>query len=645
MKWVNENDLGALQNSGSFDKEWYSQQYPEVKIVGLDPLKHYLWVGKKLGREPLMNIAKKLSDSHPEYKFLPNTQALNPNSIPHYGSAFYRIVQSAQDRTKELIETEEYAVIREVFDLPYYLMRYPDIAQAENLDPIQHYISHGSREGRDPSPDFSTKHYMHRYPEVKESGVNPYYHWLTIGRREGRIAVPFTEFEGICRMFNRSPIEVQSILSWKRHDLRHRFEHGVLGEMVAKATKLEPLIAHSWKEVFTAKFPPFHSDQVVTQTVAMQRMHEEADFRPAKAVVIIPHCRLSGGARLAGHLSNALAQIFGPEELVVLRTDLDIMRFPEWFPADCRHVSLANAAEKLPLPSREKLLVEFLRSLKPSVVINLNSRLFWETMRSYGKVLSASTSLYTYFFCNDKNNLGHWSGYPLRNFYRYFDLFKGVLTDSEFLADEFRTRYLVPPAQMSKIVALKTPVSFLSPAPLPVSRIGRKPCVFWAGRFDRQKRVDLVYRIASQMPDVDFRLWGEPVLDNHAASLEKPSNVHLEGVFALLSDLPFEQCDAWLYTSEWDGVPNMLIEIATLAVPLVGSIAGGTGEILKEELTGSVYDIEDIGGYEKALRAILADPTAARERAQRLRNLVLSQHTPEVYQRDLQATLSSGKSI
>ena len=89
----------------------------------------------------------------------------------------------------------------------------------------------------------------------------------------------------------------------------------------------------------------------------------------------------------------------------------------------------------------------------------------------------------------------------------------------------------------------------------------------------------------------------------------------------------------------------MLIEIATLAVPLVGSIAGGTGEILKEELTGSVYDIEDIGGYEKALRAILADPTAARERAQRLRNLVLSQHTPEVYQRDLQATLSSGKSI
>ncbi len=46
---------------------------------------------------------------------------------------------------------------------------------------------------------------------------------------------------------------------------------------------------------------------------------------------------------------------------------------------------------------------------------------------------------------------------------------------------------------------------------------GRRPQVFWAGRWDRQKRIDLLLEVARRMPDVDFRMWGEPVL--HAGSV------------------------------------------------------------------------------------------------------------------------------
>lgn len=52
MKLVSESDVDALRNSGLFDEKWYLEQYPDVKMLGMDPLEHYLWLGKKVGRHP-----------------------------------------------------------------------------------------------------------------------------------------------------------------------------------------------------------------------------------------------------------------------------------------------------------------------------------------------------------------------------------------------------------------------------------------------------------------------------------------------------------------------------------------------------------------------------------------------------------------
>ena len=52
MNWVSNSDLEALRNSGDFDEKWYLEQYPDVKMLGMDPLEHYLWLGKKVGRHP-----------------------------------------------------------------------------------------------------------------------------------------------------------------------------------------------------------------------------------------------------------------------------------------------------------------------------------------------------------------------------------------------------------------------------------------------------------------------------------------------------------------------------------------------------------------------------------------------------------------
>ncbi|WP_133243767.1 glycosyltransferase [Sphingomonas pokkalii] len=49
---VSDENVRALRESGSFDAEWYLREYPDVAQSGVDPARHYLWLGERLGRSP-----------------------------------------------------------------------------------------------------------------------------------------------------------------------------------------------------------------------------------------------------------------------------------------------------------------------------------------------------------------------------------------------------------------------------------------------------------------------------------------------------------------------------------------------------------------------------------------------------------------
>ncbi len=74
-----------------------------------------------------------------------------------------------------------------LFDRVFYLSTYPDIA-ASGVDPLDHFLKLGWREGRNPSPDFCTSKYLKANRDVAEQGSNPLVHFLEHGQAEGRKA-------------------------------------------------------------------------------------------------------------------------------------------------------------------------------------------------------------------------------------------------------------------------------------------------------------------------------------------------------------------------------------------------------------------------------------------------------------------------
>lgn len=88
----------------------------------------------------------------------------------------------AQDREARMID-----FVREssFFDREYYLFCNPDVKKS-GIDPAQHYVTFGAKEGRNPSAQFDGRKYLSRYQDVASSGMNPLVHYLTLGRRENR---------------------------------------------------------------------------------------------------------------------------------------------------------------------------------------------------------------------------------------------------------------------------------------------------------------------------------------------------------------------------------------------------------------------------------------------------------------------------
>ena len=63
------------------------------------------------------------------------------------------------------------------FDAEFYAFQSPDVVETgQNL--LMHYIEHGAREGRDPSPSFKTLEHVARHPTLLESGLNPLLHQI-----------------------------------------------------------------------------------------------------------------------------------------------------------------------------------------------------------------------------------------------------------------------------------------------------------------------------------------------------------------------------------------------------------------------------------------------------------------------------------
>ncbi|WP_182913790.1 glycosyltransferase [Sphingobium terrigena] len=126
-RYLRDPSLWSLDPHPLFASSYYLRKNPDVAAEGVCPLRHYLEMGWREGRNP-----------HPYF--------LND----------------------------------------WYLNQNRDLLTNLAVSPLEHYLEHGWREGRAPNPLFNPQAYLDRYPDVAQAGLEPLTHYIVYGRAEKR---------------------------------------------------------------------------------------------------------------------------------------------------------------------------------------------------------------------------------------------------------------------------------------------------------------------------------------------------------------------------------------------------------------------------------------------------------------------------
>jgi glycosyltransferase involved in cell wall biosynthesis len=218
---------------------------------------------------------------------------------------------------------------------------------------------------------------------------------------------------------------------------------------------------------------------------------------------------------------------------------------------------------------------------------------------------------------------GAWAG-------RALAVADAVVVSSEALAGGVRARY---PAIADRLRVVPNLTDFERidelAAEAPVRRRDRDvPLLVAVGRLSGEKRVDLMLEAIDRVRRgrrVALWLCGTGPLEG--AVREEIERRGLGGEVAQLGfcDNPYalvRQADGYLLTSDWEGLPNGLIEAQGLGIPAVATdCAYGPREIVADGETGFLVPPGDAAALADAIERLLADPArriamgrAARER-------------------------------
>lgn len=551
----------------------------------------------------------------------------------HLGPVLDEAVLRAKQRMRVGAD-RDYDLLYENFDVLHYLLQAPRLLDEPDIDLIEHFLEHGATQRLSPNLDFSMSEYVGRYPgKVGEGRVrNPYLFWLKHGRAAGDLADPAPRINRIAHVLGLEPQHVVDLVAGRRRDLQQRFRTGKLGEMFARAAEIEPLIGAAWTEVARPRLLPISRHSVVDEILTIYHAQEAAGFRRARVVFVMDRAEWGGGRRMQDHLVDALGTHLDHDEVVVIYTDYSTEEADGRIPVGVRQIDFARIARSLSRDRAQHALTMLLRTFHADAIVNANSKMLYQAMRTYGRALTVTERLYVCFFSSERSALGWWGGWSLGYFYRMFDHIAGVITDSEHLVRELTDKYHLSEEGRERLHVFRTPVDATSIPASPESSSDpvRRSQVLWAGRWDTQQRTHIVLEVARRIPEVDFRIGGESVrIDDHVD--DAPDNVRFEGNGTGFSEPDVSDADVWLYTSGWHGVPSQLLEAAMTGIPIVGSLIGDTGEVLGEEDAWPVADLENPDAYVRAIHEVLADPAESRRRALALRERMMRERTEKEF--------------
>jgi glycosyltransferase involved in cell wall biosynthesis len=505
--------------------------------------------------------------------------------------------------------------------------------------------------------DWDEEAYLRVHPDVREavrargmkSGKD---HWRLFGRAEGRL-LPTPEQRATVRAWSeeayldanedvRASVHQGMIASGLHHWLRFGHREGrdlkvpdvparIRDEMQALAA-YELQLFPSRQFFKDARHRTFRASVSVGN--AYRDMLKVVGGEPVTHVFMLPWLKRGGADLVALHHINFLVRDFSAQVLVIT-TENSESPWLSRLPSEARVLpfGITHAPHLQPVEQR-LLLSRLLLKLRPRVIHNVNSATAWDLYVRYGNALSEGSGLYASLFGFDYTEELEPYGYggALEASYRHLSK---LMTDNQAFVDRLIAMYGLPSGLFERF---RYPQSS---RPRFEFDARKKPRILWAGRFDREKRPDLLLQIAQRLPECHFDVYGLPTLSTPPeilsvlAALKRMRNVSVLGAYEGFDSVPTENYALLLYTTQWDGLPNVVLEAQASGLPVLAPDIGGISEVIPADSGFLLERFDDVDGYVASVRRFLREPATLQCERSRALGMIEQNHSTEAFQEHL----------
>ncbi|THG30819.1 glycosyltransferase [Naasia lichenicola] len=353
-----------------------------------------------------------------------------------------------------------------------------------------------------------------------------------------------------------------------------------------------------------------------------------------------PWLRTGGGDAVLRQYVRTVRRVSPASTVGVVTTEPVESSMLAALPAEVRRLELREALDAGVHRDRfvETIVPALMVQLRPKVIHAFNSTVAFDVLERLGDRMAVESGLFLTTFAIDRSDDGERLSVLFLRRPGFLDPISAVLVDSEHFVETAvrqlgyaRDRFVV-----QRSVVDVGPMRAARPSDGPLR-------VFWAGRFDLPKRLDVLAGVAStvrarrlpiQLHFYGVEVMGDPALTTTLRRLDEAGAIR-HPPFGDFADLPFEDLDVYLLTSEWEGVPLTVLEAMSHGVPVVAPMVGGVGEVLDETTGFPVQRFDDVDAYVARLLEISADPEQAGLRAHVARKRIESEFSTAAFERRL----------
>ena len=357
-------------------------------------------------------------------------------------------------------------------------------------------------------------------------------------------------------------------------------------------------------------------------------------------VCVLPWLEPGGGEKYILQILEQISSLSKKNRILVLAVESNgdnVWR--DKLPENAIFLNYSAFTSDLSADDSLSLLVTFLMAIaQKDATLHLKSCWTVEQLLSrYAKAISTHYHIYYYLFCMPwRRYFDHWvvAEELVERVRRYLPYITAYISDNKSLPSEMLRLF-------GEVYKEKFQATIYAYCPVRENLLGnftntKEKRLLWASRICSQKRVDLLQKIASQLRkldlDVSIDIYG-PIEEGFR--IKETSYLKYKGKFDTFSDLDLSLYSGFIYTSAYDGVPNIILEAMANGLPVVSviGIRSAIHEVVTDVTAWPVIDDVDdevlVRRYCLQIQDMLKHPQKAHEKALEAQKLIMTQHSFE----------------